>query len=271
MAREWKGERLETFVYNEATVEHLHRYSVAYQLINDKDVLDLACGEGYGSNILSACAKSVTGIDSDNESIANASRKYKKSNLRFLTANAVSLPLPDHSIDVVVSFETIEHLSEHEKMLMEIKRVLRAKGTLIISTPDKKNYSDRTGFKNPYHVKELYANEFKKLIATYFLNCRYLYQMSTYTSIIAEDNKNDFQLCTGNFESVTSLVKLEPFYVIGIASDGHLPSVSPSIFLGNSIFQTAIRDKESEIKRTLSYQIGHLLLLPLKLIRNAFR
>lgn len=63
--KDWTGERLETFVFNETTIEHLHRYAIAMEFCSGKTVLDIACGEGYGSNLLSAKATHVTGMDAD--------------------------------------------------------------------------------------------------------------------------------------------------------------------------------------------------------------
>ena len=76
--------------------------------------------------------------------------------------------MPGSSVDLVVSFETIEHHDRHLEMVKEIRRILRPDGVLIISSPDKHEYSDVPGFKNEYHVKELYLSEFTDLLASHF-------------------------------------------------------------------------------------------------------
>ena len=154
---------METFVFNEATLEHLHRYAVALNFVENKMVLDIACGEGYGANLLAEKASAVTGVDIDEITIKKAEQKYKRSNLGFIKGDVLSIPVADNTIDVAISFETIEHISEHEKMIFEIKRVLKDDGIFIVSTPDKKNYSDESGYVNLHHQKELYENEFKEL------------------------------------------------------------------------------------------------------------
>lgn len=63
--KNWTGERLETFVLNDSTIEHLHRYAIAKELAQGKHVLDIACGEGYGSNLLASSARFVDGVDID--------------------------------------------------------------------------------------------------------------------------------------------------------------------------------------------------------------
>src|SRR6185436_20367656 len=103
-----------------------------------KIVLDIACGEGYGVNLLSHNSKFVFGVDIDSQVISHASTKYKQSNVKFIPGSATQIPLPDFSVDVVTSFETLEHLEDHTTMMSEIKRVLKLNGILIISTPDKK-------------------------------------------------------------------------------------------------------------------------------------
>src|SRR5690349_17710502 len=122
MHPEWNGERLETFVYNEATIEHLHRYAMALELAKDKTVLDIACGEGYGSSFLADVARSVTGIDIDEPTVKKAKDKYRKTNLIFKTGDIAHLQEASESFDLVLSFETLEHVKEQDAMLAEIKR-----------------------------------------------------------------------------------------------------------------------------------------------------
>ncbi len=141
-------ERLSPDTFSMSSVEHLHRYALAADICGGKDVLDIASGEGYGSNLLAQAAKTVIGVDISTEAIDQAKAKYVRPNLRFLRGAADAIPLDSSSIDVVVSFETLEHHDKHEEMLSEIKRILRPNGLLIISTPDKRFYSD-TGVRRP--------------------------------------------------------------------------------------------------------------------------
>lgn len=94
-------------------IEHYQRYLSVQRLVKDKIVLDAACGEGYGSDILAKYAKKVIGIDLDNDTITRAKVKYKdRDNLIFIQGNIEKLEIEDCSIDIVISFETIEHVSE---------------------------------------------------------------------------------------------------------------------------------------------------------------
>ena len=162
------GERFLPTEAGNIALEHLHRYFQAREIAAGKVVLDIASGEGYGSAILAEAALSVTGVDISDEAVAHARRRYQRDNLQYLVGDCAQIPLPDASVDMVVSFETIEHHNRHEEMLREIKRVLREDGVLLISSPDKKYYSDELNYSNPYHVKELYRDEFEALIGRHF-------------------------------------------------------------------------------------------------------
>ena len=191
MVKKYSGERLETYIYSKSTIDHLHRYAIASKFIKDKIVLDIAAGEGYGSNLMSKDAAFVYGVDIDKTTVENAQLKYKKENLQFLVGNTSAIPLENNSVDIVISFETVEHHNEHDKMMLEIKRVLKPSGMLIISTPDKLTYSDKRNYKNEFHVKELYKQEFKNLIANYFENYQLLNQSYINGNSLVLDEKNE--------------------------------------------------------------------------------
>ena len=150
----WTGERYLPEITGDIELEHLHRYAIARDLAYGKDVLDIACGEGYGSELLATVARKVTGVDISEETIAHAARKYVRPNIAFAVGSCACIPLADASVDLVVSFETIEHHDRHLEMMQEIRRVLRPAGVLIISSPDKHEYSDVPDYKNEYHVKD---------------------------------------------------------------------------------------------------------------------
>ncbi len=166
---EFTGERFLPQVGGEIRQEHLHRYAFAAALVDGKVVLDAACGEGYGSELLAAHASEVVGVDIDGPTITRARKTYAaRRNLRFEHASVLELPLKAASVDVVVSFETLEHLAEQDIMLMEFHRVLRPEGLLLISTPDVEVYRGLSAEPNPFHVKELDAKELRALLKRQF-------------------------------------------------------------------------------------------------------
>ncbi len=273
-------ERLEPFIYNETAAEHLHRYAIACQFSANKNILDIACGEGYGSFLISKNAASVIGVDIDCNVIAQASKKYIKKNLSFIQGTTSNIPVADNSIDVVVSFETIEHHNEHEKMFEEIKRVLKSNGVLIISSPEKKYYSDIPNHQNIFHIKELYLDEFKALVSKYFKCADYYFQSYVQGSIIFPETHNPQHLnvFSGDFKCVQK-DKLTGMYNICLASDleVHLPGIE--FFDDKYIHEVQMKqsaDKHNEqikkmaifYKTSWSYRIGHFITAPYRLFKH---
>ena len=165
---EFTGERFTPECVREMSYEHWHRYAWAAEVVSGKRVLDAACGEGYGSRLLSAHASHVTGLDISEQAVAHARDRYPAENLAFECGDASRLPFEDASFEVVVSFETLEHLEQQDRLLAEFRRVLRPDGFLLISSPDRKTYSDERGYDNPFHVRELYRDELEVLIGRHF-------------------------------------------------------------------------------------------------------
>lgn len=181
---EFTGERFTPECVREIFHEHFHRYAWARRLVGGLDVLDCACGEGYGSRILSDSAGSVTGVDIDAPSIEHARRRYGRDGLEFIRASALELPFDDDRFDAVVSFETLEHLAEHDELMTEFRRVLKPGGFLLMSSPDRKTYSDDTGFENEFHVRELYRDQFEDLLQRHFPNFRLFGQKLMFNSAL---------------------------------------------------------------------------------------
>jgi len=154
--------------------QHIMRYIFAGRFLRPADiVLDVACGSGYGTHYLSQIAMSghVYGVDASTDALKQADRYKDRDNLEYIPGDALSLPFPDVTFDVVVSFETIEHLEDFHAFLAEIKRVLRPEGVFICSTPNKA-YS----LHPPYHRHEFYSEEFYTLVENYFPNANRYYQ-----------------------------------------------------------------------------------------------
>ncbi len=264
----WTGERLETFVQNETTVEHLHRYALAMELAAGKNVLDIACGEGYGAHLLSAMALQVTGMDIDAPTIEKAKAKYQQANVRFETAAAGSIPSANYEYDLVISFETLEHLDDQVAVIKEIKRILKPGGLLVISTPDKKNYSDKTGYTNPFHKRELYKDEFEALLKSQFKQVQVYNQQIAHASFFSAAAATGLDRYTGDFEKIEKNKPAEPLYLIALASDVELPVLPNSLFTGNSIVEKALAEREKMVTSTFTYRLGHILLYPFKATRD---
>ncbi len=254
---EFTGERFTPECVREIWYEHYHRYAFAQNLVAGKNVLDIASGEGYGSAILANKARSVIGMDIDSASIAHAQNKYQHQNLHYQQASCLDIPLDNESIDVIVSFETLEHLAEHEQMLAEFNRVLKTDGILLISTPDKKHYSDATGFSNEYHVKELYKQEFKELLDKHWqqqiwyaqalsfnsLMQKLDKQSKTYSSDVLQDNKLLHE---------QQLIKSMYYIVIVGKQKASLPTL-PDLHLFADTQQSVYQHYNQSIKNEIAY------------------
>lgn len=280
MGKKSTGERLEFYDFSDVTVEHLHRYSIAKDFVNDKVVLDIASGEGYGANILSKYASKVIGVDIDKDCVENANIKYSRDNLSFFVGSADDIPVESNTIDVLISFETIEHHNKHVEMLTEIKRVLKLDGILIMSSPDKKYYSDLTGQVNPFHVKELYFKEFKKLIDQYFQFTNYYYQNSfNLNSFIGcLESIENYKIYSGDENNIYDDLLL-PVYNIVIASDIVVCGMKNSFFNGAHIAKRLNNRCEKILKSNLTleweksntYKIGHLIVFPFYIIKKKLK
>jgi 2-polyprenyl-3-methyl-5-hydroxy-6-metoxy-1,4-benzoquinol methylase len=249
---EANGERFLPEMEGAIALEHLHRYAVAKDFAAGKTVLDIACGEGYGSAFLAETAARVYGVDIASEAIAHAKAKYQRPNVEFLVGSCAGIPLAEGTVDLVVSFETIEHHDEHEAMLAEIKRVMRPGGMVIVSSPDKLEYSERANHANAYHVKELYANEFRRLIEKNFTHVAMLGQRVLYASTLLLTGRPGesiqyFRESGSAVQRASGLMR--PCYHVAMASDADLPPLSSSLF-------EQIGESDPAIKQ-LRHQLDH--------------
>lgn len=149
--------------------EHRSRYHFAARYARSGKVLDIACGTGYGSRILiDAGAELVVGMDLSPEALAEAAKEPKSGPI-ICRADATAIPLRTESVDLVTSFETIEHLTHDVEYLSELHRVLRPSGVLLLSTPNALR-SNPTGGRpaNPFHVREYRPEDLKRLLGKYF-------------------------------------------------------------------------------------------------------
>lgn len=158
--------------------EHRSRYQFAAGYVHEAAVLDVACGSGYGGRILRLSgARFVVGADVSEEAL-RAAGTQRVPGLHLVQANVGRLPLPDDCVDVVTSFETLEHVDDPGAMLAELRRVLRPGGTLVLSTPNALVTRPVNGVPaNPYHVREFTPLELRAMLDQHFADVRQLGQL----------------------------------------------------------------------------------------------
>ncbi len=148
------------FSYNplEASI-HVARYQVAKQFVSGKSVLDIACGEGYGSLLMKQWgAREVTGVDIDLAAIESAKRNFLVDGVSFICGDAETLTSND-KFDVIVSLETMEHVENEQVYLSKLKALLAEDGVLILSCPNDHWYFSENE-SNPYHLRKYTFQDF---------------------------------------------------------------------------------------------------------------
>lgn len=249
--------------------EYLHRYRFAMEFVRGKKVLDLRCGEGYGSFLLSEAADSVVGLDQDETTIRKGISNYIRENLTFIKGSLTDIPIKEEKIfDVMVCFARVEHIQEHDRLMREVKRLLKPNGIFIFSIPNM--YLDsKTDNQGPHsHGGEIYFDKFKELLSDHFKHIL-LYGQKIYPSsnifplhkgagysqdFVMEKGDNEFlfvpleKRLAGHFIAVASDRIIEKDRVLG---SSHLLDISETLFhqrdarIGN--LEAGIRDRDTHI------------------------
>jgi ubiquinone/menaquinone biosynthesis C-methylase UbiE len=164
------GERLdlEGTLSKNNVLEHLARYKLVKER-KENTVLDIGCGTGHGSNILSQKFEKVYGVDVSSGAIEIAKKKFHRKNITFLVGSGTEIPFKSNTFDIIVAFEVFEHIKDWKAFLLEIKRVTKKNGKIYISTPNKDIYSPGTKKPiNPHHFFEMTIPQFKNALEKYF-------------------------------------------------------------------------------------------------------
>lgn len=163
-----KSERWVKGFIGEATENaHLDRYIFVSNFVQGKCVLDIACGSGYGTFMISTLgkAKKVVGVDLDENAVKYGNLKYPKNNIERIVGDATTF-INEEKFDCIVSFETIEHIPDYMKLVENLYHNLKDNGELYISTPIT-SVTNKTP-ENPYHVIEWNFFDFHNIFAAKF-------------------------------------------------------------------------------------------------------
>jgi GT2 family glycosyltransferase/SAM-dependent methyltransferase len=237
---EWTGERCVPWTPDiQVVYEHYHRYLWAAELVRGRRVLDVASGEGFGSAILAGAAEGVVGVEIDATTVEHAQLNYAAPNLEFRVGSALELEqLEGGAFDVVVMFELIEHVSDHERVLAGIEHVLAPGGVLVLSTPDRRMYTEATGVHNPFHEHELSEPELRELLGARFAHAALFGQRAVAGSRISalqpppQRSSRPFALrrADGDWRAAEEPVAM---YLVAVASQGELPPLPTDSLLAD--------------------------------------
>lgn len=166
-------ERIEDSIDTPWWGEHDQRYVEALKYIgNNFAILDIACGNGFGTfKLFRQTQNVVIGGDVSDDALLYCKNKYqqylKEDTFDFRKLDATALDFSDNTFDAIVSFETIEHIADYNKVIIEFKRVLKPGGILLLSTPNRAVSSPDGIIVNPYHVKEFTYDELNSLLSLF--------------------------------------------------------------------------------------------------------
>lgn len=260
------GERYTPERALEIATEHWHRYAFARALAAGRRVLDAACGEGYGSALVARAGGEVLGLDIGADAVAHARARYAEvPGLRFEQADVTALDAwPDASFDLILSFETLEHVQAHDAMLDGFARLLAPGGLLLVSTPDKRTYTDLTGEVNPHHVRELYRDEFEALLAARFPARRLYGQKNLFQSVLwsldGQGGHARAHALSADGAVVDGVGPAPLYFLAACARDEAAFAALPALSLFGDAVESVYADYRAEIarNRAAAAHIAHL-------------
>jgi O-antigen biosynthesis protein len=251
---EWTGERCVPWAPDlEVVYEHFHRYMWAATVVAGRKVLDLGSGEGFGAAILAESATQVVGVDVDERAVEHSRLNYASANLDFQTGTALDLSAFEAgSFGAVVAFEIIEHVKQQERVLDEVARLLTEDGLLVISTPERRVYSEVTGQRNPFHERELGLEEFHELLAGHFphvaswgqrpITGSHLHSLDGSAAAVAQQSDFYLERAGEEWHAASNPAAL---YVVAVASKVALPEIVDTSTLADCGLEL-LRSKERD-------------------------
>jgi len=210
--------------------EHQARYRWAAALAVGSEVLDAACGVGYGAEILvNSGARRVVGLDLSAEAVLNA-RERVGGAAEFILGDLRRLPFEDDAFDLITCFEAIEHVVDGHVVLDELRRVLRPTGVLLISSPNREVFTPG----NPHHVHEYTPAELEAALGARFAHVRLHRQNAHLASLLAGESAFTAQ---GAVEPLVAEVRKlvtapTELYTVAAAGEAELPALPDVVTLG---------------------------------------
>jgi SAM-dependent methyltransferase len=211
--------------------EHLARYAWAAPLARDRRVLDAGCGMGYGTAMLArAGARSAVGVDIAEE-VVEVAVADAEPGVELVAGDVRELPFDDASFDLVVCFETIEHIAEQDAAVAEFARVLAEDGVLVVSSPNPDAYPAG----NPHHVRELRPDDLAALVSRHLPHVEVHRQLDWIGSAVLrsdDSSAGDLEPLDGMrvARALTPAPGSEPYGIV-LGARGAVPAISSAMVL----------------------------------------
>lgn len=236
-------------------LRHFFAYNSSKKLINKDDlILEIGCGEGYGTSFVSGSCREIIGLDVEERIIDHASNKYSSTNCTFKSYSGNKIPYDDNAFDVVITFQTIEHIENDRSFILDVHRVLKKDGMLILTTPNRQ-IRLKPGQKpwNKFHMREYTIKDLNALLQGVFkeinikgifgsdiVQCIELKRINKYQKLVAYDIFNVRKLIPDQFKNIlkSNVVfnakdknfinnfSLDDFYISGIELDNSLDIIA---------------------------------------------
>lgn len=260
--------------------EHLARYRFAESMADGRRVLDAGCGVGYGAALLADVAAAVFALDREDEAMRHGREHHP--DVQFVGGDCEALPFTDDSLDLVVAFEVIEHLSGWGEFLRESARVLTPSGVLLVSTPNRPYYRASRQQPNPYHVHEFDYAELRGALEGSFDHCAVYLENHTPAITLTSDRTRKARV---HFEGSASDPE-EAHFFVGVCSQEPTelpPSLAYVAESGNVLrvreshinklkdWVAALESRHAEVERTMSRELSRLPYRILRTLRLAPR
>jgi ubiquinone/menaquinone biosynthesis C-methylase UbiE len=151
-------------------LRHVIAYEFALTKLSSEDnLLEVGCGEGYGTKMISSNVKKIVGLDVDSDLIVYASEKYSSENCIYQYYDGKKIPFDNNTFDAAISFQVIEHIDDDRNYISEINRVLKPPGIFILTTPNRlTRLKDRQRPYNKYHVREYSPQQLEQLLMIFY-------------------------------------------------------------------------------------------------------
>lgn len=229
--------------------EHVTRYACVSDIVKGKIVLDIASGSGYGTKMISSSAKKVYGVDVNEVAVNYARKHFGAKNIEYKVGDGERIPLPDDSVDVVTTFETIEHIKDYGKFVKEIKRVLKSDGLAIVSTPNDLEFAEG----NHFHLHEFEHDELTSLLEQDFKNIKPYFQ-ATWKYVALGDEKTFAQASQFNMltDNLAPLEKDKYLYFFFLCSNRKIrESITPVAAVGGHYSDRELVKQQSDYEDKL--------------------